>query len=339
MKYPYKEPNMTGVIKSQPEDFRVIENLGFEPCGEGDHLFLHIEKTNVTTPDLIDQVAREFSVKSRDIGYSGMKDKVAVTRQWLSVHLPGKMNSIEIKPSSVYHLLSTGWHNKKIRPGSHRSNRFEVMVRAVTELSNQTQMQIEAIRQYGIANYFGVQRFGIRQDNVDRAIHAFSNDRRARKLNRTKRSWYISALRSYLFNAVLSRRIEKGHWKQPLTGDVFMLSGSHSLFSDAIDDSIIERFQQQDISSSASLYGEGSRKLLHEALALEDEVFDQHPQIIECLDRQKVKLQMRSTRVAVDAFEVEYNQQQETLKIQATLPKGSYFTTLLGHFIESVNPA
>ena len=337
MKYPYKQPDISGVIKRQPEDFRVTENLGFEPCGEGEHLFLHIEKTSLTTHDLIEQVAGEFSVKPRDIGYSGLKDKIAVTQQWLSVHLPGQMNSAEAKQSTEYTLLSSGWHNKKIRPGSHRSNSFDVIVRDVGELSSQTQQQIEDVRQYGMANYFGVQRFGSQQDNVDRAIHSFSNDRRARKLSRTKRSLFISALRSYLFNEVLSQRIEKGHWKQPLTGDVFMLSGSHSLFSDAIDETILERFQQLDISSAASLYGDGSRKLEQDALALEDEVFEQHPQIIECLDKQKVKLQMRSTRVAVEAFKVEYDKQQETLQLQVTLPRGSYFTTLLEHFVRSTN--
>ena len=207
MKYPYGEPHQTGAIKSQVDDFRVVENLGFEPCGEGEHLFLCIEKTDLTTQDLIEQIAREFSVKPRDIGYSGLKDKLAVTQQWLSVHLPGQMNSVEIPSSSHYNLLQHGWHNKKIRSGSHRSNSFEVMVRGVADLSDQTQHQIDDVKTFGMANYFGEQRFGARQDNVERAIHSFTNERRARKLSRTKRSLYISSLRSFLFNQILSRCI------------------------------------------------------------------------------------------------------------------------------------
>ena len=144
--YPYGEPLQTGVIKSQTDDFRVIENLGFEPCGEGEHLFLYIEKTNLTTQDLIEQIAREFSIKPRDIGYSGLKDKHAVTQQWLSLHLPGQMNSLDILSSSHYTLLQHGWHNKKIRSGSHRSNTFEVIVRGVAKLSDQTQQQINEIK-------------------------------------------------------------------------------------------------------------------------------------------------------------------------------------------------
>jgi tRNA pseudouridine13 synthase len=337
LKYPYGVPHQTGIIKSQADDFHVIENLGFEPCGDGEHLFLHIEKTNLTTQDLIDHIAREYSVKARDIGYSGLKDKLAVTQQWLSVHLPGQMNSTEIPSSSHYKLLQYGWHNKKIRSGSHRSNSFEAMVRNVVELPNQTQQQIDDVKAFGMANYFGEQRFGARQDNVERAIHSFTNERRARKLSRTKRSLYISALRSFLFNQILSQRIEQKHWHQPLLGDVFMLSGSHSLFSDEIDGSILDRYQQQDISSAVSLYGSGSSMLSETALALEEAVFHQYTEIVECLDTQKVKLQMRTTRVPVQDFDVVHDSDTQTLKVCATLPSGCFFTTLLKHFIDTSN--
>ena len=88
--YPYGKPVISGLLKSAPEDFKVTENLGFEPRGEGEHLFLWIEKSMLTTHDLIERVASDFLVKARDIGYSGLKDKNAVTRQWLSLYLPGK---------------------------------------------------------------------------------------------------------------------------------------------------------------------------------------------------------------------------------------------------------
>lgn len=335
MNYPYGKPCQTGAIKSRPEDFRVIENLGFEPCGEGEHLFLHIEKTNLTTQDLVEQVAREFSVKPRDIGYSGLKDKLAVTQQWLSVHLPGQMNSTEIPESSHYKLLQHNWHNKKIRPGSHRSNSFEVIVKNIDELSEHTQQQIDELTSFGVANYFGEQRFGSQQDNVERAIHTFTNERRTRKLSRTKRSLYISALRSFLFNQILSCRIELGHWKEPLNGDVFMLSGTHSIFCESVNDEISERFARQDLSSTASLFGIGDRLLEAEALAIESEVLSQYEDIVKCLTDQKSKLQMRSTRIAVENFTVEHDAETLTLNVKVTLPAGCYFTTLLAHFIDT----
>jgi tRNA pseudouridine13 synthase len=337
LEYPYGKALQTGVIKSQADDFRVIENLGFEPCGEGEHLFLHIEKESLTTLDLIEQIAREFGVKARDIGYSGLKDKLAVTQQWLSVHLPGQMNNVQIPSSSHYKLLQHSWHNKKIRSGSHRSNSFEVTVRNVAQLSSQTQQQIDDVKAFGMANYFGEQRFGARQDNVERAIHTFTNERRTRKLSRTKRGLYLSALRSFLFNQILTKRIEQNHWHQPVLGDVYMLSGSHSLFSEEIDDNIIDRFQQQDISSAASLYGTGSSRLSETALALENEVFNQHSEVVECLNAQKAKLQMRTTRVTVDSFNVVHDSDTQSLKVIATLPSGCFFTTLLKHFIDTSN--
>jgi tRNA pseudouridine13 synthase len=116
-----------------------------------------------------------------------------------------------------------------------------------------------------------------------------------------------------------------------------MLSGSHSLFSDDIDDNILDRFQQQDISSAASLYGVGSSMLAETALALETEVFNQYSEIVECLDVQKVKLQMRTTRVTVQAFNVVHDPEAQSLKVSATLPSGCFFTTLLKHFIDTSN--
>jgi tRNA pseudouridine13 synthase len=235
--------------------------------------------------------------------------------------------------------LQHGWHNKKIRSGSHRSNSFEVMVRGVADLSDQTQHQIDDVKTFGMANYFGEQRFGARQDNVERAIHSFTNERRARKLSRTKRSLYISSLRSFLFNQILSRRIEQNHWQQPLLGDVYMLSGSHSLFTGDIDDNILERYQQQDISSAVSLCGAGSSLLSETALELEEAVFHQYSEIVECLSAQKVKLQMRTTRVAVESFDVTHDCDTQSLKVSATLPSGCFFTTLLRHFIDTSNSA
>jgi tRNA pseudouridine13 synthase len=87
-----------------------------------------------------------------------------------------------------------------------------------------------------MANYSGEQRFGARQDNVERAIHTFTNERRTRNLSRTKRGLYISAMRSFLFNQILSQRIELGHWRRPLDGDVFMFNRSNSIFCEPIND-------------------------------------------------------------------------------------------------------
>jgi tRNA pseudouridine13 synthase len=141
-------------------------------------------------------------------------------------------------------------------------------------------------------------------------------------------------LRSYLFNQILARRISLGHWEMPLAGDVFMLRGSHSIFKDEISDDLLARYQQLDIASSASLYGTGRNQISDEAQALEEQVFAQHEDIIDCLDRQGTKLQMRALRVVVEGFSYDYDAEKRNLWLKLTLPAGSYVTTMLEHFID-----
>lgn len=330
--FPYGEPAINGLLKSRAEDFKVSENLGFEPGGEGEHLFLWIEKSMMTTHELIDRVSKDFSIKPRDIGHSGLKDKVALSRQWLSLYLPGQMAKLEIPEISEYKILGHAWHLKKLRPGTHRSNHFEVVVRDVETVPEISWQQIDLIRTQGMVNYFGQQRFGRQDDNVERALQAFGKS--ARKLSRNKTSLYISALRSLLFNKVLSHRIENGYWDKPLPGDVFMLNGSHSIFYEPLNEALLERFRQFDLSSTVSLYGSGKRLLREEALALEDRVFAENEIVLHCLIEQKAKLMMRATRVAVQGLNINHDPDEATLQITVTLPRGSYFTALLDHFVE-----
>lgn len=332
--YPYGESLVTGKLKTEATDFKVVENLGFEPSGEGEHLFLLVEKIGLSTHELVDLLAKDFKLKPRDIGYSGMKDKQAVTQQWLSLHLPGQMFRFEMPAVSGYTIVDQGWHNRKLKRGSHRSNSFEVLIRDVDLFGDETRRQIDLIESTGMANYFGQQRFGEQQDNVSRAIQVFGNPRKTRKLGRNKKSLYISALRSHLFNQILSHRIESGHWQEPIDGDIYMLAGSHSIFYEKLNEEILNRFQHFDISSTVSLYGEGESRLSGRALEIENKVYAENSTIVDCLLAQKAKLQMRATRVVVEDLYVEYQEKEKTLLIEATLPSGSYFTTLLDHFID-----
>jgi len=335
--YPYGVAEIKGVIKSTAADFKVEEVLGFEPSGEGEHLFLYIEKTGLSTHELIDQVAEDFKLKPRDIGYSGLKDKHAITRQWLSLHLAGQMQSMKLPETSAYKILRQGWHARKLKTGSHRSNRFEVLVRSVDHFGDVPQQQVNAIREKGMANYFGQQRFGRSDDNVSRALQIFRNARKTRKLSRTRKGIYLSALRSELFNQIVSSRIEQDLWLEPIDGDVFMLSGSQSIFQETISDEILERYRQFDLSSTASLLGEGETRLRAEALAIERQVLEKNVETTECLLRLKAKQQMRPTRIRVAALEVDYQSKDAAIRITAELPRGSYFTTLLSHFIDIVD--
>lgn len=327
--YPYGLPVVTGILKSQPMDFQVTEELGFDPEGEGEHLFLWVEKTGLSTAELIARIARDYSLKSHQIGYSGLKDKHALTRQWLSLHLPGQASPEELGDGDGYRVMQQARHHKKLRPGTHKFNSFQLRLREVKNLPDTTRDQLHCVAAQGFANYFGAQRFGRNQDNVRQALEQLAN----RRLKRSRKSILISSLRSFLFNQILARRISRGHWGSPLAGDVFMLRGSHSIFSDELDDELRARYQQLDIASTASLYGAGSNLLDGEPLSIEAEVFAERGDITRCLDQQGAKRQMRPLRAVVDRLSFEYDASDHSLLLTLALPAGCYVTTMLEHFI------
>ena len=329
--YPYGPVVASAVLKSRPGDFEVSEKLGFEPAGEGEHLFLLVEKSGLGTRELISCIARDFSLDPDLIGFSGLKDKHALTRQWLSLHLPGKSPVNSLIEGNGYQVLKQARHNRKLRPGSHSCNAFRVRLRDVVDFSGQTREQLDAIAGRGFANYFGTQRFGRQQDNVKQALVELPR----RRLKRSRRSLLISALRSHLFNRVLAQRIQLGHWDLPLDGDVFMLRGTHSIFTDTLDDALIDRYRLLDIASTGSLYGAGQNLLSGEARSIETEVYAACDEITSCLDQQGAKLQMRALRAVVEKFSYDYDAGNRSLLVQVDLPPGCYMTTLLEHFIRA----
>ncbi len=327
--FPYGEPSCRGALKVEAEDFQVTEELGFDPDGAGEHLYVYIEKTGLTTSDLINLISTHSGISARQISYSGLKDKQAVTRQWLSLHLPGSDFELVAPKDAGFRIIDQQRHSKKLRIGTHRHNRFRVVLRELEGWSQQSQDQLAMLEQQGMANYFGTQRFGRNQDNVQQALSQLGR----KKLGRQKRSMFLSALRSVFFNRVLSKRIVTGVWNEPLPGDCFMLQGSRSYFKSIIDDEIIERFRRLDISSCGSLYGVGDNPLSDQALSVEHSVEAESSQIIEALTRQKVERQMRSHRVVVEDLEYEYDGQQRSLILSCRLPAGSYLTSLLDHVV------
>lgn len=154
-----------GVIKSQPADFVVEEIPLYEPKGEGEHLYLRIEKTNVSHGELMSCLRRHFHVKEVNIGYAGMKDKAAITRQTVSIHLLDDPPSVEIDHERI-NVLWARRHTNKIRRGHLRGNRFSVRIRKVDPLSITTVKRcLDQLQRTGMPNYFGVQRFGYRCNN------------------------------------------------------------------------------------------------------------------------------------------------------------------------------
>ena len=326
---PYGAPRVTGRIRSAPEDFEVEEELGFEPDGDGEHLWLWVEKRDLDTPELIRRIAREQKLPTRQIGHSGLKDRRALTRQWLSLHLPGAPRSRRVADGDGYRVIAAAWHRRKLRVGTHRANRFRVRVREVDGFDDRARAQLRHVAASGFANYFGRQRFGRAGDNVAQALAALAGKR----VPRRRRSLLISSLRSMLFNEVLARRVAANGWEAPLDGDAFMLHGSHSVFRAPLDATIRRRYAALDIHPVATLFGPDREPLGGAAEAVEQQVYADHPEICAALAEAGAKAQWRALRALAENLDYRYDDARRVLELELRLAAGCYLTTLLDHFI------
>jgi len=247
--------------KCAPHDFKVAEVLGFVPEGQGPHLWLLLSKTQRNTNDVVSDLARAYKVSERDIGFSGLKDKNAVTEQWFSLPIDGEVipETSALLPIDGVTYQQVTRNRKKLRRGVHAENSFFIRLTDVSADRDKINQKLETIVKTGFPNYFDVQRFGSGGRNLERAHQMFGSRKR---LSKSKRSIYLSSARSYLFNLVLAERIKTNNWNVVLPGEACMLDGSNSFFKtdDSSDDgtqSLQSRYDQLDIHTSGPMYGRG----------------------------------------------------------------------------------
>lgn len=155
-------PPIGGRLKERPEDFLVDEEPLIEPSGQGEHLHMGVQKMGMTHDELVRVVARHCGVHERAVGHAGMKDRVAVTRQTISVHLPGLPDPPVLDHPGVQ-VLWTRRHDAKLRPGQLRGNRFSIRIRGVDPLAApRVQRGLQTLVARGVPNAYGPQRFGHR---------------------------------------------------------------------------------------------------------------------------------------------------------------------------------
>lgn len=330
--YAYGGPSGVGKIRTDPEDFIVNEVLSFEPSGEGEHVFLLIEKKGENTEFVARQLARFSGVRQRDIGYAGLKDRHAVTTQWFSVWLPGRQEPrwCELASESVKVLQSIR-HARKLKRGVLSGNRFELTIRGWQGKETCLEDQLNRIKVGGVPNYFGEQRFGNQGQNVAKALALFEGAR----FKREQKSLYLSAARSFLFNHILAERVKSANWNQAIDGDVFMFDGSRGFFKpDQIDSAILQRVESCEIHPSAWLCGQGASEASGQASAIESAVSERFDSMVcgllDCgLESARRALRMNATDLAWHFIA------RDRLQLKFTLPAGSYATALLREIIES----
>jgi tRNA pseudouridine13 synthase len=319
-------------IRCRPEDFLVSEELGFALSGEGEHRFLYLQKRQLNTMDLLQRVASLSAVAPRNIGICGLKDRNAVTRQWFSVGVAGIVEPdwqlLEV--DGDVQVVAVGRHARKLRRGVHRANRFTLVLRDLTGDTAALEQRLCTLRDFGVPNYFGEQRFGRSGATLEQARRWM---RGGRRVSREKRGLYFSALRAYVFNQLLALRVACGEWNAIMPGDVCMLHGSRSFFTcNDVGDDIRSRAVAGDVHAGLPLWGRGmaATGCNRERLAgLPDECRD----ICDFLEASALELSWRPARLLPDDFCWQYGAEQ-TLRLDFALGAGSYATSVLAEFVQ-----
>lgn len=329
--YAWGGPAGSGRIRSLPEDFEVEELLGHDPSGDGEHLWLWIEKRDQNTVDVARILAQNAGIHPRQVSFAGLKDRHAVTRQFFSLHLPGCNDPDWASWSSPQiRVLSAQRSNRKIQRGRLQGNRFRLTVRELAADRQALEQRLITLAVHGAPNGFGEQRFG--GNNVARARALFAGELK-RKPSRPKRGFYLSAARSLLFNQVLARRIEAGTWNHIIDGDVAQLDGSRSFFvPDPGDTGVAERCAKLDVHPTGPLAGQGDSPVTGTVAALEDRVMSLEPDLVAGLQRFGLRSERRALRMVIQDLEWEWPG-PDTLTLSFGLRQGSYATSVLRELI------
>lgn len=321
-------PPASGRIRVAPGDFAVEELLGFEPDGTGAHLLLVVEKRAANTGWVAAQLARLAGVHPRDVGYSGQKDRNAVTRQSFSLPwaLAAPVEACLDWSGEGFRVLAASRHGRKLRPGSHRGNRFVILVRDFIGDEAAVAQRMRLVAAAGVPNYFGPQRFGRGLSNLSRARDWAAGG--AAPHDRLQRSFLLSGARSALFNNVLAERVRRGDWNRLLPGEAVMLDGRRSFFRAAeVDETLRERCERMDVHPTGPLWGAGESPASGEALAVEEQSLVAESSLRALLAAQGLEQERRSLRLPVRALA--WRVVDDCLTLEFELARGAFATAVL----------
>ena len=310
VKFPraYGELTASAEFRSEPEDFIVDEFLGFEPCGKGEHVFLHVRKRGENTAWVAEKIAGLANVAVMDVGYCGRKDRHAVTTQWFSVYLP----KIDSEPdwqslnSGSIQILKALRHTHKLRRGDHQKNHFVIRLRnLVTGERRFLENKLNQIIANGVPNYYGEQRFGQDANNLKEAHEVLVKRKFIR--DKQKRSLYLSAARSYLFNLVVGARVTKGTWLDALDGE-------------------------PELGPSAPLWGRGRPLARGELAELEQAVLS--PWLAWCNGLEHAGLSQERRSLVLKPENLLWKWQAMDLILSFSLGSGEFATTILSELVD-----
>ncbi|HDH7803288.1 TPA: tRNA pseudouridine(13) synthase TruD [Raoultella ornithinolytica] len=328
------KPQGQGILKANPEDFVVVEDLGFAPDGEGEHLLVRILKTDCNTRFVADALAKFLKIHAREVSFAGQKDKHAVTEQWLCARLPGKeMPDLSKFLLEGCQVLEYARHKRKLRLGALKGNQFTLILREISDRDD-VERRLQAVAAQGVPNYFGAQRFGIGGSNLLGALRWAESGAPLR--DRNKRSFWLSAARSGLFNQQVSIRLKKPEFNQVVDGDALQLAGRGSWFVATPEEraQLQERVDNRELMITAALPGSGEWGSQREALAAEQAAVAEETQLQALLVREKVEAARRA--MLLYPQQMRWNWWDDvTVELRFWLPAGSFATSVVRELINT----
>ena len=325
-------PKQTALLKAECADFVVKEQLGYDMSGDGEFVAVKVRKTDCNTLFVGEQLAKFAGISARNMSYAGLKDRKAVTEQWFSLQMPGQPtpNFSQFSLEGV-EILDVTRHQRKIRIGSLQGNHFEILLRN-TEETDELKVRLDFLAKNGFPNYFTEQRFGRDGNNLTQALRWANGEINVK--DRNKRSFYLSAARSEMFNLIVSKRMELNLAQQILVGDVLQLNGSHSWFVVGESEDLVQlqqRLAQQDVLLTAPLIGEEEKS----AVDFEHEIFAQHQALFALMRQERMKAARRPILMQPQQFQWQF--EPNGLRLQFDLPAGSYATALIRELVNVEN--
>lgn len=322
----FGDPPLTARMRASAEDFQVEEVLGYDADGAGEHALLWVEKRGANTDWVARELAKFAGVAQVAVGYAGMKDRHAVTRQAFSVQLAGKPDpDWSAFPHPEVKVLAATRHSRKLKRGALRGNRFVLVLREAAGDRAATESVLAQIAARGVPNYFGEQRFGREGGNVAQARAMFGG----RRVERDKRSMLLSAARSHIFNNVLAARVERDAWDTPLPGEIWSLAGSRSWFGpEPFTPELAERLARADIHPSGPLWGQGEPPTEDEVGALERAIAAQDGDLVAGLVAARMDQERRPLRLLPKDLRWRWLA-DDALELSFELPAGAYATVVV----------
>jgi tRNA pseudouridine13 synthase len=320
-------------FRSTPEDFEVEEVPAYTPSGTGEHIFAFIEKRELTTKDAVRALCESVDADPKAAGWAGLKDRHAITRQWVSIWgtTPDALTRAEIEGVRV---LQAAPHPHKLRTGHLQANQFRIRLRLIDAARIDDLRRVLAeIETQGLPNYYGEQRFGREGDNAERALRWVLGEARAPR-GGFQRKLQMSALQSKLFNRCVAERVKSSTLGQVFAGDVMKKHDSGGLF---IAEDVAEtqaRADAWEISPTGPMFGARMRWAEGEARFREEALLQEVGLTLDHFAQWKRVAPGTRRFVRVPVQKVGVTVSDNTVNLDFTLPAGSYATILVREILK-----